>query len=153
RSDLEELLKKALPSAEATGRPGVVHLWNLDAPATEGLRAETLEASQTPGTLSVIHLAQAWSAVADSETGDLFVVTRGAQAVGDRETPELAQTPVWGLGRVMVNEYPRLRTRLLDLGPTPLDGEADALLRELTEPDEEEEIALRGQARYVHRYV
>src|SRR5262249_38974421 len=109
--------------------------------------------SQAAGTLSVVHLAQAWSAVADRETGDLWLVTRGAQAVGDTETLSLAQTPVWGLGRVMVNEYPRLRARMLDLGPRPLDGEADALVRELTAPDDEEEIALRGQARYVHRYV
>ena len=45
----------------------------------------------------------------------MFLVTRGAQAVGE-EPVAVAQSPAIGLGRVIVNEYPRLRCKLIDLG-------------------------------------
>jgi NADPH:quinone reductase-like Zn-dependent oxidoreductase/acyl carrier protein len=59
----------------------------------------------------------------------------------------------WGLGRVLFNEYPKLRCKVVDLSFTPSEAEVQSLFEELLTRDEEDEIALRGEARYIHRYV
>src|SRR5262249_45254615 len=56
-----------------------------------------------------------------------------------------------GLGRVIANEYPALRCRLVDLDPAAAD--VQSLLDELAITDDEDEIALRGSERFVHRHV
>lgn len=133
---------------------GIVHLWNLDAPAAEGLSGSDLTAAQAPGLFSVISLVQAWEEVRSDQAAQLFLVTRGAQSVGAQpETTAVAQSPLIGLGRVIVSEYPRLRCKLVDLDPSAEAAVAPSLLDELGAVDEEDEIALRGGQRYVQRFV
>ena len=130
---------------------GIVHLWNLDAPRAEEADAAVLEAAQEAGLLSVLHLVQAGETVSGEQVARLILVTRGAQAVGDqRQDVALAQSPVIGLGRVIGNEYPRLRCRLVDLDPV---GDDQGLMAELMAADDEDEVAWRGGERYVHRFV
>src|SRR5262249_27056291 len=59
---------------------------------------------------------------------------------------------LWGFGRTAAAEYPNLRCKRIDLGDAS-ESEQEALLAELLATDDEDEIALRGAARYVHRYV
>ena len=76
----------------------------------------------------------------------LWLVTRGACVLDGRETlAELASSTVWGFGRVVMNEHPRLRCTLLDASVDEL------LLRELLADDAEREVAIRGATRYVAR--
>lgn len=146
--NLDQLLTSL--SEPVTG--GIVHLWNLDAPNADNLAATELESAQAPGLLSVLHLVQAWDRASDNQTSKLFVVTRGAQAVASAQGPvAVAQGPAIGLGRVIVNEYPRLRCRLIDLDPAT--SGLDSLLEELRRTDDEDEVALRGGQRHVHRFV
>jgi acyl transferase domain-containing protein/SAM-dependent methyltransferase/acyl carrier protein len=131
---------------------GIVHLWNLDAPAADGMSPEDLEGSVHGGSTSIIHLVQAWSEATDSASR-LFLVTRGAQSVGAELEPiNVTQTPVWGLARVLYNEFPKLRCKIIDLSYLPARAETGSLVEELWRPDDEDEIALRGEARYIHRY-
>jgi acyl transferase domain-containing protein/NADPH:quinone reductase-like Zn-dependent oxidoreductase/acyl carrier protein len=133
---------------------GIVHLWNLDAPATENLALADLEASQEIGLFSVLHLVQAWEKTAGAASASLLLVTRGAQAAGDNPmSVAMAQSPVIGLGRVIANEYPRLRCKMVDLDPADRPSGATMLFDEMAVQDEEDEIALRGGERYVHRLV
>jgi thioester reductase-like protein len=150
---LQQVLAKVLAPDRLACR-GVVHLWNLDAPAAEGLATVALEEFQKAGVLSVLHLVQAWSAVAGDRTAALWLVTRGAHSVGaDPEPAAIAQTPLSGMGRVIVNEFPQLHCKMVDLDPAgSIEGGARWLFEEFWVQDEEDEIALRGGARYVHRY-
>jgi acyl transferase domain-containing protein/NADPH:quinone reductase-like Zn-dependent oxidoreductase/acyl carrier protein len=133
---------------------GIIHLWNLDAPATETLRVADLEAMQDASLLSVVHLVQAWDGNGGGGEAKLFLVTRGAQAAGDIPmSVAVAQSPVVGLGRVLANEYPRLRCKLVDLDPADEDAGLADLFDELQANDDEDEIALRGGERFVHRFV
>ncbi len=66
---------------------------------------------------------------------------------------EVAQAPVIGLGRVIVSEYPRLRCKMVDLEPGLQPDAVSALFAELAATDDEDEVALRGAERYIHRYV
>jgi acyl transferase domain-containing protein/aryl carrier-like protein len=133
---------------------GVVHLWNLDAPPADGLSAAALRAAEAPGLLSVVWLVQAWDHVAPDQSARLFLVTRGAQSVADQPEPvAIAQAPAIGLGRVIAGEYPRLRCKLVDLDSEGDDDGVGSLLEEVESADEEDEVALRGPERYVHRYL
>jgi polyketide synthase 12/epothilone polyketide synthase D len=152
----EDMLR-LIETLAGPGQPpcrGIVHLWNLDAPAPENLKSSALTAVQDAGLLSVVHLIQAWDQRAGDQAARLFLVTRGAQSVGDEPKPvAMAQSPVIGLGRVVAGEYPRLRARLVDLDPEACDGGIRMLLDELQNGDDEDEVAFRGSDRYVHCYM
>ncbi len=147
-----------LTALKAAGRlpcRGVIHLWNLDVPAPEALTALAMESAIDLGCLSVINLVRAWSEIV-KEPAPLWLVTRGTQSVGtDREFESIAvgQTMVWGMSRVLFNEYPVLRSKVVDLSSACPEVEIQSLFEELMSGDGEDEIALRGEARYVHRYV
>ncbi|MDR3636765.1 MAG: beta-ketoacyl synthase N-terminal-like domain-containing protein, partial [Isosphaeraceae bacterium] len=133
---------------------GVIYLWNLDAPATDGLTTPALASAQQAGALGVVHLVQAWDKGAGDQSAPLFLVTRGAQTVGDRPEPvAVAQAPAIGLGRVIAGEYPRLACKLVDLDPHAPDGGLESLVQEIQARDDEDEVAWRGSERFVHRYL
>jgi hypothetical protein len=102
-------------------------------------------------------LVQALAANERRATPRLWLLTRRAQSVDGPDQPVAPfQAPLWGLGRVIINEQPRWGCRLLDLGARPgappqRDAEGDALLAELLAGDEDDEVAFRGGCRYVHR--
>ncbi len=80
----------------------------------------------------------------------LCVVTRGACRIDDEPVSVMPPFALWGLGRVVANEYPALRGRLIDVGhDEAVDG--DALLAELSSGDAETEVALRNGRRWVPR--
>nr|WP_167815687.1 type I polyketide synthase [Methanocorpusculum sp. GPch4] len=79
----------------------------------------------------------------------LWLVTRGACPLPG-EIPDLAQAPLWGLGRSAMLEHPELDCRLVDLEP----GSPPAtLLAELCARDAENQVAWRGERRLAARLV
>jgi acyl transferase domain-containing protein/NADPH:quinone reductase-like Zn-dependent oxidoreductase/SAM-dependent methyltransferase/NADP-dependent 3-hydroxy acid dehydrogenase YdfG len=131
----------------------IVHLWSLDSPAGDSLTAADLESLQAPVCLSVVQLVQLLGDV-DEISPRLALVTRQAQAVL-RRGESLAPTSalLWGLGRVIANESPQFRCRLIDLDNDAPETQASRLADELWAETQEDELALRGDCRYVHRYV
>ena len=131
---------------------GVMHLWSLDAaPPHETTRA-SLGRAQVLGCDSVLHLVQALEGGNLARSSRVWLVTAGAQPVGGTDGRiALAQTPVWGLGRVIAEEYPARRCTLVDLSFDDAARCVDALLREMRSSSGEEQIALRGGVRYVAR--
>ncbi|NMO18055.1 SDR family NAD(P)-dependent oxidoreductase [Pyxidicoccus fallax] len=123
---------------------GVVHLGGLDT------RNEMVEAALVRGYDSVLGTVQAITGMGFRDTPRLWIVTRGAQAVGQGKMA-LAQAPLIGLGRVIALEHAELRCARVDLDPAAPADEALALRAELLADDSEEEIALRGGARRVAR--
>jgi phthiocerol/phenolphthiocerol synthesis type-I polyketide synthase C len=84
----------------------------------------------------------------------LTVVTQGG-ALLDGLIPAAminpAQAACWGFGRVVMNEYPALGMRLVDLGLTDPSTAASLLSQELLHPDGEGEVVLRDETRHVLR--
>src|SRR5262249_22203060 len=112
--DFSRLLAEARPSASSSWR-AIVHLWSLDAPSGESTTPEELEAAQVRACGGLLHLVQA--AIAGS-AAPIWVVTRGAQPVAaNAERPAVAQSPIWGLGRVVSLEHPEIWGGLVDLDP------------------------------------
>ncbi len=78
-------------------------------------------------------------------------MTGGSQTVGSVTSPSIAQSLLWGLGRTISNEQDYLHCKRIDISPTTSPEEIQSLFEELWLDEAEDEIALRGQARYVNR--
>jgi acyl transferase domain-containing protein len=140
-------------SAAGTTPVGVVHLWSMDAPPPDTIDLSNLDAARVVGCGSVLDLVQALLGVDGHERTRLHLVTRGAQPAGEPAPLALAQSPVWGLGRVVALEHPEIWGGLIDLDPAPIAGEAERLLAAIEEAQGEDQMALRGEARLAARLV
>lgn len=79
----------------------------------------------------------------------LYVITRGAFAVGEKDAPPIpGQGALVGMRRVAFNELGSLWPTTIDLPRLMDNGLLEALVRELLSDDEKDEIALRRDARY-----
>ncbi|MGF7174136.1 type I polyketide synthase [Azospirillum doebereinerae] len=121
---------------------GILHLWSLDATGTTAPQA-----ARDLGPASALLTAQAL--IESGTPGGLWLVTRGAQPVGDERTLNPLQAPLWGLAKSLRLEHPAIPCRTIDLDPAATDLEADAgrLLDELSVADQAE-AAWRGATRY-----
>ncbi len=137
--DLGEL--EALVSGSARSWRGVVHLWSL----AHAEAAPTAE--HTELLLGLARLVKNLSGGAK-----LHVLTRGAEAVRAGESPRAAMALVWGFGRGAALEHPGAWGGMVDLD---VDAELDParLILELVRPDDEAQVAWRGEQRFVPRLV
>jgi acyl transferase domain-containing protein/surfactin synthase thioesterase subunit len=146
--DFAALLSSAGPlRGSAAPLRGVVHAWTLNAPPVE--RAEDLVRDQELGAVSAIELVKALTQAGDALDAPLWIVTQSAEAVTEGDVVRPSHGPLWGLRRVIANEHGRLSARIVDVDGT---GESlDALADELGHAPEEDELAFRRGARFVHR--
>jgi acyl transferase domain-containing protein/acyl carrier protein len=152
--DLRRLFEAALVSDQPVCR-GIVHLWSLDVPRPQETTVASLNAAQTLGCGSVLLLVQELARTESRDLPRLWLVTQGAQAAGEEPSPvAVAQSPLWGLGRVIAQEHPMLWGGLVDLEPTAsLRDTAQQLWEEISTPDGEDQLALRQGRRYAARLV
>jgi acyl transferase domain-containing protein/acyl carrier protein len=133
---------------------GVVHLWSLDVARSNEISLRELEAAHDLGCNSVLLLMQSLFRSNQNYSTRLWLVTNGAQAVGARAAQiSIAQSPLWGMGRVISNEHPEVRCTMVDLDANAESSHAQFLLRELWSDSEGEQIAYRDGARFVARLV
>lgn len=123
----------------------VVYLWPLDDsdPAADPSQSESLA--------GLMHLVQAIVQQTESNLPRLYVVTQGAQSVDGEGVAGLAQTPVIGLARTALSEYPEMRCTVIDLDAASTPRDAAELATELLCDSPETEAALRETGRYVSR--
>ncbi|HUS39516.1 MAG TPA: polyketide synthase dehydratase domain-containing protein, partial [Pirellulales bacterium] len=82
----------------------------------------------------------------------LWLATRSCQAVGTASQElSLAQSPVWGMGRVIAVEHPELQCTLVDIDRSGIEANSDMLFGELTTNRRETQVAYREGVRYVAR--
>ena len=124
-----------------------VYLWSLDAE-----RSNAEGEAELMGTDALLHLTQAVQNVQYATKLRIDLVTRGAQPPGQAmKAVTVAQSPLIGLLRVILNECPNFTGRGIDLPPIASASDASLLWNELLRQDSEREIAFRGEARYVQR--
>jgi len=145
-------------AGEALPCHGVIYLWGLDVPSISGLTLPALKCGSEMmcrGALAILHaLAEARS----TSSGDrrLWFVTANTQTAAEPDRHvDPVQAPLWGLGRTVAIEYPRIWGGLIDL---QLDGDrppdVDALAAELLHRDGETQVAISaGGERSVARFV
>ncbi|MFB2983004.1 type I polyketide synthase [Microseira sp. BLCC-F43] len=130
---------------------GVVHLWSLDAVSAESLTSADLGVASQQGCGSTLSLVQ--SLVSGlSELPSLWLVTRGAVPAGCN-MPGVAQSALWGMGKVIALEHPELHCVRVDLDPNARGNEAQELFEEVWLKSQEDEVAWRDRIRQVSRLV
>jgi malonyl CoA-acyl carrier protein transacylase len=135
----------ALPEVGA-----IVHLWSLDAP--EALTVDDLESALKLSCGSMLHLVHEL-VKRYSKLPRLWLVTRGAQAVQGLHLPGIAQSPLWGMGKVIALEHPESKCTTIDLDLQATENEVQNLCEEISQKDTEYQVAFRDQTRYAARLV
>ncbi|MEU4773593.1 type I polyketide synthase [Micromonospora sp. NPDC023644] len=89
---------------------------------------------------------------AAGSTAPVWTVTRGAVAVGAHDpAPGVAGAYLWGLGRVLALEQPRLWGGLVDLPAEPDDAALAVLARLVAAGGDEDQLAVRSGGLYARR--
>ncbi len=132
---------------------GIVHLWSLDLKWEDDASAEAILNNQVFSTESVLLLTQSMAATGAMDLPALWLITDRAQAVDSREIPNPAAAPLWGLGRVIGLDHPDMICKRVDVDTKENEGLWNALAVELAENETEDQIALRGPARYAARLM
>ncbi|MCW5313076.1 SDR family NAD(P)-dependent oxidoreductase [Nostoc sp. KVJ3] len=143
---------------------GVIHLWSLIGDPVEQIDLDKLRRSQELSCASVLHLVQSLTENHQSDSIQLWLVTKGSQVVepfkGIRNGEQgivkvqVQQAPLWGLGRVIALEYPDLPCYRLDLDLMATSvADATAIAQEIFDSDGEDQTAQRQGQRYVARLV
>jgi len=156
RPELPEDFKRCLAEICAHSGPTVnrvVYLWNLDAPAADGLTAKKLCDWQLVGCVSALHVIQAMAGMEQAKTSRLFLLTSGAQATPSMKGPlSPVQSLLWGLGRTAAIEHAQFWGGLIDLDPiASSESSALQLVQEIASHDAEDQMILREGQRLVAR--
>ena len=147
--DLVRVLREVYGAGEVCR--GVVHLWGLDVCDGEEGEDGGWESGGRAALEGLLHVVQGVVQRGWRDPPRLVVVTRGCQAVVAGERGEVWQSPLWGLGRVLRYEHPELGWLGVDLEAGGDGSESEALWEESRRDDGEDQVALRGGARFVAR--
>ncbi|MFO1417409.1 MAG: type I polyketide synthase [Methylotetracoccus sp.] len=137
---------------------GIVHLHGLPDPS-RAEPAETLLARQERRCMSTLQVMTACEALGVLPThwlvtgrGAMHLLPARARAGLGRHSALPADAAFWGFGRTLMNEYAEMSVRLVDCAePSKLERMAAGLLKELINPDGEDEVILTGAGRYATR--
>lgn len=127
----------------------IVSMWSLDAPSLDEDPAGGLAGLRD--THGLVPLVQALVRRGWRSPPRLWVTTAGAHGLGSDRDVHPLQAAAWGITRAMIHEHPELRCTGVDLSATPDPRELDALARELGRDGTEDQLAFRGDERYVAR--
>ena len=129
---------------------GIIYLWSVDADGSDD--AEVIDRAVEQSTC-VLHVIQAMGRAEVQPAARLWLGTRGAQSVTGAPRPiQIAQAPLWGLGRTMAAEHPALWGGLVDFDPAADSVAAGAsLVAACSMLDDEDQVAFRDGERYVAR--
>ncbi|WP_424097227.1 SDR family NAD(P)-dependent oxidoreductase [Moorena producens] len=152
--DYQQLLQ--LLTADSTTLDGVIQCWSLEVGDKNYLSGEELERLSQIGCGSTLSLVQALVKADLSQPPRLWIVTQGAQPVPPKNpvVSGVAQSSVWGMGKVISLEHPELNCVRIDLDPNQsLLEKAEALWAEIWSESIEDQVALREDSRYVPRLI
>lgn len=135
---------------------GVIDCWGLDVPASADPSADFLETGLYLACGTALSLVQALVQTTAAPVPRLWLVTQGAQSTPGTppQTAGLAQSTLWGFSKSLDLEHPELQCMRIDLSPT-LEAlqQIPSLHTEIVNTQDDEQVALRGETRYVARLV
>lgn len=146
-----------LSKVNASTSIGVIHCWNLSVPSFQDMlkpdgSEQRWQQVKTLGCHSLLFLLQ--SVIQLDSSAKIWLVTRGAEHVGDEPEPlEIFQSAALGLGRVIgQQEWQQNWGGAIDLDSDATPEEAaQALIGEVLGKTDEDEVVFRGSSRYVPR--
>ena len=149
--DFAALLQDAC-GAEDAQCAGVIHCWGLSTGNPDQDAEKALEKARDLCCASVLRLIQQVARGRFTSPPPLWLVTRDAQSINGTDAGGFQQAPTWGMGRVAAMEHPELACRLVDLDPNATAATSStSLFAEISNSAAENQIAYRGDQRYVAR--
>lgn len=116
---------------------------------------DTLEEALNLRTITTLNLIQSFDQLSEEHRPELFLISRNGNTslnkTSDKEKTQttsksIADTALWGLGRVIRNEHPELNCRQIDLQTTAKSSSINTLiaplLSEISHPTEDFEVVL-----------
>ncbi|MDX2205386.1 MAG: SDR family NAD(P)-dependent oxidoreductase [Hyphomicrobiaceae bacterium] len=153
-ADSAAALARALAEAGAQVRATSLAAFDAALAAMPDVAGVAVLAGPSPAAYLPVEILQAMLR-SGGATPRLWFLTQGAQAIGAAAgDPSLDGAALWGAARVVGEEHPELWGGLIDLDPSAdLAGQATAVARHLQSPDGEDQLAWRGDDRFVLRLV
>ena len=149
QADIERALAEATDRGYRVRR--MLYLWGVDTVADTSLSVEALDVQQR--TLAQPTLNALRAIVGHGSEPLVYLVSQGADAVRQADPINVNQAALYGMGRVMMNEFPFVRTSLIDLPTSPSDATLTALYECFTLVGQPHypELALRNEGTYVRQ--
>jgi phthiocerol/phenolphthiocerol synthesis type-I polyketide synthase D len=116
QADEVQRIVQEVSDAGTTPLRGVIHLWSLDTTSPAQTSSASLQTDQILSTGNALHVIQSLLKLQVGEPPRLWLVTRGAQPVDERNVSlAVSQAPLWGLGKTCAMEQPELWGGMVDL--------------------------------------
>ncbi|MEW6234620.1 MAG: type I polyketide synthase [Candidatus Omnitrophota bacterium] len=148
-SDYRRLFNNATTFAPLDG---VVFLWGLDAAKADSLSVENLSAASQLICGGVLLLIQSIIKAGFAKPPSLWLASQGAvSAIDQDDLSGLAQSTLWGMGKIAALEHSELQPVCIDLEPALPQKCARIIYDEITWSDSEDQIAYRSGVRYAAR--
>lgn len=131
---------------------GIIHAWDCTESSLPMSSYQSLEKSQTLGTFSLFHLANAYGQVISDVSLNLVTLTSYAHKVIPNQTHlDPTHMPAIGVCKVISQEFPRIKSMTIDVDTDGFDETlAQALCREIFETDFKDSlVAYRNHKRFV----
>ncbi|NES79910.1 MULTISPECIES: SDR family NAD(P)-dependent oxidoreductase, partial [unclassified Okeania] len=135
---------------------GIVHLWPTEAMVGKDISSQDLKKLSQRGCGTTLSLVQALVKGRLTESPKLWLVTCGSQPVPETNCviSGIAQSSLWGMGKVIGLEHPELKCVQVDLDPCQsVEDQALKLFEEIYSEDQEDQVAFRENSRYISRLV
>jgi len=147
--ELEKLIAELLKQEKFSG---IVNICGINNSMPDTLLNDSSDLNMNIGCNTTLSLVRALSQFTHWDLPKLWLVTSGVQQIENKEiSVNPAQSPLWGIGKVIVLEHPEFFGGLVDLSPDAQKYEFSGLIQELVQPDGENLISLRGDKRYLAR--
>jgi acyl transferase domain-containing protein/NADPH:quinone reductase-like Zn-dependent oxidoreductase/surfactin synthase thioesterase subunit/SAM-dependent methyltransferase len=131
---------------------GIIFAWGLDSVSNDQLSEATIIQSEEHSSIMLMNVMRKLNATNYPEKPGIWLLSSGAQSIGGLPASiNLAQEGLRGVSRVVVNEFPLFKSRMVDFSTPVQSVEIDALIEELFSSDGEDEIAFRGKKRYFNK--
>ena len=128
----------------------ILYLWGLNTSEIELTTPTILEQTQQLCCGSLLYLLQ--TLTKQEYTAKLWLITHQAQKISDTSHPiAIAQSSLWGLGKVIALEHPEYWGGMIDVGMDSAAEAAASLLSEIRLNDGETYLGFRNSDRYVLR--
>ncbi len=151
--EIARLLDETVGKGGSSWR-GILYLWAID--GGKGFGDAGGKAERAPGAccLPFVNLLKGVARASSPNPPRVWLATEGAVAVDRREgPPDAGSAGLRGLGRVMGAEHPEIWGGAVDVDGVPPEAAAGILWREIAAGASGEEVAWRGDDRYVARLV
>ncbi|MBP2681998.1 MAG: polyketide synthase, partial [Deltaproteobacteria bacterium] len=149
--DMVRLLQMFAPGNGSACR-GLIYLWGLDGVTPSPADRDGPDRAQGEACEPLLLLLRKAASAAWTNPPRLWLVTAGAQRVVENEPlPAIWHAALWGLGRVVSAEHPEIWGGVVDIEMTTPERAAEAVWREVRGGAPEDQVACRGESRFVAR--